>query len=145
MSNFSKTFPIGLCPPLAEMDVSSPFGMRVHPIGKIRGLHPGVDFRCADGTPVYAAADGQVTRSYLSVGDPQKGTSGYGERIVIMHAGGAETSYAHLSKRLVAVGDAVRAGQLIGLSGNTGASTGPHLHFELKIDGRAVNPMPQFN
>ena len=134
-----------LHPPLEEMHVTSPFGMRTHPLTKaLQSLHPGIDLRCADGTPVYAAADGQVTRSYLSVGDPQKGTRGYGERIVIMHAGGAETSYAHLSKRLVAVGAEVKAGQLIGLSGNTGASTGPHLHFEFKLDGRAVNPMPYF-
>lgn len=95
--------------------------------------HTGIDYALYLGTPVLAAADGQVTRvSHLQ--------SGYGTHVVIEHEDGLETIYAHLSHVSVGVGVRVLAGQIIGLSGNSGRSTGPHLHFEVRRDGKAIDP-----
>lgn len=141
--------PILLVPPVDPLHVTSPFcESRLDPVErKERRPHHGVDLRAAVGQPVFAAADGIVSRSYTSVRGPVDPATGkpkwraYGERIVILHHG-FSTSYAHLSKRVVKDGEVVRAGQLIGYAGNTGDSAGPHLHFELVIDGRRVDPMP---
>lgn len=126
---------IVLVPPLELLHVTSGFGPRTHPITKVpRTPHLGVDLRASTGTPVYAAASGGVTRSYTS--------DSYGERIVLSHPGGYETSYAHLSERLVRDGEEVRPGQMIGRAGNTGHSAGSHLHFELRFHGSPMDPMP---
>lgn len=127
--------------PLAEMIVTSRFGARVSPItGRPEG-HPGVDLRAAEGTPVYAAADGIVRRSYYSTGDASRGLLGYGNRVVIEHPRGYESSYAHLLRRMVVAGDEIEAGDLIGYAGSTGASTGQHLHWEVRRDGSPIDPM----
>jgi murein DD-endopeptidase MepM/ murein hydrolase activator NlpD len=113
--------------------ITSPFGMRVHPVTGVRKLHDGTDFGVPCGTPVHAAATGTVT------GVPT--SSAYGRRIIVQHRPGFETSYNHLSSRSVSVGDHVSAGEIIARSGNTGLSTGCHLHFMVMKDGKPVDPM----
>ena len=95
----------------------------------------GIDLAGPVGTPIYATADGTVTESGYNSG-------GYGNLIKIDHGRGIETRYGHLSKLLVSPGTRVRRGQLIGQMGSTGRSTGSHLHYEVRIEGRAVNPVP---
>ena len=117
--------------------ISSPFGVRVHPITGIRRMHTGTDFRGGMGTPIYAAASGEVVRA--------GNAGGYGKQTVIDHGivNGVHlaTSYSHQSRMAVSRGQSVRAGELIGYVGSTGFSTGPHLHFEVYVGGRVVNPM----
>jgi murein DD-endopeptidase MepM/ murein hydrolase activator NlpD len=113
----------------------SRFGYRIHPIFKTRRLHTGVDLAARSGTPIYAAGDGVI--SYY------KWQSGYGNKIEIEHVNGYETAYGHLSRFVdgLGPGSRVRQGQLIGYVGSTGQSTGPHLHFEIKINGNLVDPL----
>jgi murein DD-endopeptidase MepM/ murein hydrolase activator NlpD len=113
----------------------SRFGYRVHPIFKTRRLHTGVDLAARSGTPIYAAGDGVI--SYY------KWQSGYGNKIEIQHVNGYETAYGHLSRFVdgLGPGSRVRQGQVIGYVGSTGQSTGPHLHFEIKINGNLVDPL----
>jgi murein DD-endopeptidase MepM/ murein hydrolase activator NlpD len=115
--------------------VSSPFGWRVHPIFHTRKLHTGVDLAAPEGTRVYAAGDGVVERAGWS--------SGYGRFILLRHVNGYETAYGHLSRIAAAtkVGATVRQGQVIGYVGHTGFATGPHLHFEIRINGHFVDPL----
>ena len=113
--------------------LTSRFGYRTHPIYGDRRLHAGIDVGAGTGTPVRSADDGVVLLSYFS--------SGYGNLIVVDHGGGVSTAYAHQSARLVAAGDRVARGQLIGRVGSTGNSTGPHLHFEVREDGDPVDPL----
>lgn len=121
----------GFVAPL-EGRLSSPFGWRNIAVNGNR-FHAGVDIVANSGTPVAAARDGLVTRAGWW------GT--YGNVVVLDHGDGSETRYAHLSRVTVAAGDAVRQGDVVGAVGSTGASTGPHLHFELRFDGRAVDPL----
>jgi len=112
--------------------ITSPYGMRVHPVTGQRKLHDGTDFGVPCGTPVHAPAAGTVTgRSY---------SGAYGKRIIIRHRPGFETTYNHLSAQSVSVGDRVSAGQVIARSGTTGLSTGCHLHFMVRKGGKPVNP-----
>lgn len=114
--------------------ISSEFGARVHPItGEWQSGHKGIDIASGKGNPILAAKSGTVVKSYLS--------SSYGNYVVVSHGGGLMTAYAHMSKRMVSVGDTVSAGQQIGTVGSTGNSTGNHLHFEVYVDGAVVNPM----
>jgi murein DD-endopeptidase MepM/ murein hydrolase activator NlpD len=132
--------------PVSPMIVTSPFGRRVCPITSRPGSwHGGIDLRAPVGEPVYAAAAGTVVRSYFSTGNPERGIRGYGHRIVLDHGGGIQTAYAHLDLRAVKEGERVEAGQLIGHAGDTGASAGPHLHFEVLARGTAIDPMPFFS
>lgn len=114
--------------------VTSDFGMRVHPVlGDLR-MHNGIDLAGAIGDPIAAAADGVVRFA---------GTKGgYGKVLYIDHADGTQTRYAHCDALDVQEGDTVARGQRIGTVGNTGRSTGPHLHFEVRKDGHAVDPAP---
>jgi murein DD-endopeptidase MepM/ murein hydrolase activator NlpD len=113
---------------------SSGFGQRVDPLGAGTGFHPGLDIAAPKGAAVTAAAAGEVIHA---------GPAGtYGNMIAIRHADGTETRYAHLSAVDVKVGDRVAAGAALGAVGSTGRSTGPHLHFEVRRDGKAVNPRP---
>ncbi|MEH0820777.1 MULTISPECIES: M23 family metallopeptidase [unclassified Micromonospora] len=118
--------------------LTSRFGTRFDPYYKVWQLHAGVDLAAPTGTPILAAADGRVSRAGWS--------GGYGRYTCIDHgrADGQRlsTCYAHQSRLLVAPGQRVRAGQVIGLVGSTGASTGPHLHFEVRLGGRPVDPLP---
>ncbi|MCS6987831.1 MAG: M23 family metallopeptidase [Sphingomonadaceae bacterium] len=106
--------------------------MRFHPILGFSRLHQGVDFAAPTGTPVVASAAGRVTLAGWS--------GGYGQVVEVDHGRGLKTRYAHLSRIDVRPGQAVGQGQRIGAVGSTGLSTGPHLHYEVWRDGRAVNP-----
>lgn len=114
--------------------VTSRFGSRIHPIKRVRRQHNGVDYACSVGTPVRAVASGVVTKRGW---DPFGG----GNRIWLKHANGYESAYLHLSRFNVKQGQRVTQGQIIAYSGNTGASTGPHLDYRLKKNGRYVNPL----
>jgi murein DD-endopeptidase MepM/ murein hydrolase activator NlpD len=120
--------------PVQDATLTSNFGMRNHPVLGGRRNHKGVDLAQPTGTPVYATADGVVSKAAPF--------SSYGNYIQIEHGGGLETRYAHLSGFAVATGDQVRKGQLIGYVGSTGRSTGPHLHYEVRVAGDAVDPTP---
>lgn len=115
-------------------NISSGFGPRRDPFTGRAAMHRGLDFRGPVGAPILAAADGRVS----FVGD----RSGYGHVVEITHGNGMMTRYAHMSRQLVRVGQNVDAGDQIGKIGNSGRSTGPHLHFEVHINGRQVNPRP---
>ena len=112
---------------------TSPFGYRIHPIYRSRRMHTGIDIANGSGTNIVASQNGKVTFAGYQ--------GGYGKLIVVRHANGIETAYAHLSRISVGVGDNVTQGQSIGKMGSTGASTGSHLHFEVRKNGTAVNPM----
>ncbi len=112
--------------------ISSGYGGRSDPFGRGRAHHTGIDIDANSGDPVTAAAEGVV--SYSGV------RSGYGNVVEIDHGNGYTTLYAHNSRNLVRVGDVIRVGQLIAKVGSTGRSTGSHLHFEVHVDGRPVNP-----
>ena len=113
--------------------LASRFGMRVHPIFKSRRMHAGIDLAAPRGTPIYAAGDGVVEKAGWA--------SGYGKFTLVRHVNGYETGYAHQSKIIVSPGEHVRQGQVIGYVGSTGNSTGNHLHFEIRINGRVVDPL----
>lgn len=101
------------------------------------GWHPGVDFGSRYGAPIHSVGAGTVIGAgYLS------GESGYGKIVLVRHAGGAITAYAHMSRVLVHAGERVRPGDVLGKVGATGHVTGPHLHFEVRIGGRKVSPVP---
>jgi murein DD-endopeptidase MepM/ murein hydrolase activator NlpD len=119
-------------PVLGEVDVSSGFGMRIDPFIRAPALHTGMDFRGDPGDPVRATADGNVTVAAVQ--------GGYGKMVEIDHGNGLTTRYAHLSEINVKVGQRVRAGFIVGKIGSTGRSTGPHLHYETRVSGDAVDP-----
>ena len=112
--------------------VSSKFGWRQDPLTGAAAFHHGVDIAVAYGQDVKAAADGVVSFSGVQ--------NGYGQTVVIDHDGGRQTRYAHLSQEFVRAGDVVAEGQVLGKSGNSGRTTGPHLHFEMLVNGRPVDP-----
>ncbi|MDE4620670.1 M23 family metallopeptidase [Sinorhizobium meliloti] len=121
-----------LASPAPAADVSSGFGNRLDPFLGRPALHAGTDFRAPTGTRVRATAGGTVTAAGPA--------GGYGNMIEIDHGNGVSTRYAHLSAILVNVGDAVKADAVIAKSGSTGRSTGPHLHYEVRLNGHAVDP-----
>ncbi len=114
--------------------ILSTFGGRTDPFSGEGAFHTGVDIQAGLGTPVHAAADGVVIQAEYS--------GGYGKLVVVDHGNGLRTMYGHLSKFNVVPGQEVRKGSVVAFSGNTGASTGPHLHFEVRMGGSAVNPYP---
>lgn len=118
-------------------NVSSLYGMRNHPTLGIWRMHEGVDLTAPIGTSVYATGNGTVSQSQVR--------NGYGELIEIDHGFGYKTRYAHLSARFVKPGDKVTRGQVIGEVGNTGVSSGPHLHYEVRYRESTVNPIHFFN
>jgi murein DD-endopeptidase MepM/ murein hydrolase activator NlpD len=121
--------------PIADARFTSGYGVRSDPFRRRAAMHAGIDLAGPIGTPIYATADGIVGRSEYNSG-------GYGNLVEINHGPGIQTRYGHLSQRIAQPGQRVRRGQLIGLMGSTGRSTGSHLHYEVRIDGRAVNPVP---
>ncbi|EMR01579.1 M23 family metallopeptidase [Cesiribacter andamanensis] len=117
--------------------MASGFGLRIHPIYKVRRMHTGCDFSAPRGTPIYATGDGVVVKKESNYG-------GYGKEVEIDHGYGYVTKYAHLDNFTVRKGQRVKRGEVIGYVGNTGASTAPHLHYEVIKDGKKVNPMNFF-
>ena len=123
--------------PISGGRQSSPFGRRSAPTKGASTYHKGIDWATPTGTAVYASCGGTVTRAGWG--------SGYGYVVYIDHEDGRQTRYGHLSKVLVSVGQQVKQGEKIALSGNTGVSTGPHIHFEILINGTQVDPMKYLN
>jgi len=119
--------------PLAgQLEMTSPFGVRIDPFFHQPSMHTGMDFRASPGDPIYATAAGRVTKAGWE--------GGYGNMVEIDHGEGLSTRYGHMSAIGVKVGQMVRPGQVIGRVGSTGRSTGPHLHYETRVNGEAVNP-----
>jgi len=112
--------------------ISSGFGKRADPINHKRAFHTGIDLRGDKGDPIYATADGVVTKAFRN--------GGYGNYVLIDHGNGYTSSFAHMMKYFVHKGERVTRGQRIGLVGNTGRSTGTHLHYEICLDGNPINP-----
>ena len=120
--------------PVEGVRLSSDYGMRIHPVLGGRRGHKGVDLAGPTGTPIHAAADGVVSRADWF--------SSYGLYVSLEHGGSLQTRYGHMSRLNVAAGQRVHKGDVIGYVGSTGRSTGPHLHYEVRIAGAAVNPVP---
>ena len=120
--------------PVAGIRLSSEYGMRTHPVLGGRRAHKGVDLAGPMGTPIHATADGVISKA--------EWFSSYGLYVAIEHGGKIQTRYGHMSRLAVASGQRVRKGDVIGFMGSTGRSTGSHLHYEVRIDGTAVNPIP---
>ncbi len=129
--SFSFSFPSGL--PVSASSLTSGFGMRAHPLLGVRRPHLGIDLAAPIGTPIFATSDGTVSRAQW--------LGGYGLFLALEHGNGVETRYGHMSQLNVASGQRVRKGDVIGFVGSTGMSTGPHLHYEMRVNGQAVNPV----
>lgn len=113
--------------------IASGFGLRIHPIYGIAKMHNGLDFTAPQGTPIYATGDGTVTTAGMN--------SGTGNHVIINHGYGYETVYMHMVRIKTSVGQRVKRGEVIGWVGSTGASTGPHCHYEVHINGTPVDPV----
>jgi murein DD-endopeptidase MepM/ murein hydrolase activator NlpD len=124
-------------PVTGDVDLSSTFGVRVDPFLHVAAMHTGLDFRGDPGEAIHATAAGTVVSAGWS--------GGYGKMVEIDHGNGLSTRYGHLSQIDVKVGDDIRIGQIVGRMGSTGRSTGPHLHYETRIDGEAVDPQKFLN
>ena len=123
--------------PVANKDLkrmASGYGYRIHPIYKTRKMHYGMDFSAKTGTEIYATGDGVISKV-------KKSKRGYGNYVKINHGFGYETLYAHMSKYIVKRGQKVKRGEVIGYVGNSGISTAPHLHYEVRKDNKKINPM----
>jgi murein DD-endopeptidase MepM/ murein hydrolase activator NlpD len=133
LANAARRFPVHPCP---GFRISSGWGPRVDPItGQAGAFHRGIDFACPLGTPLYAPCDGVID------GYAPFGTGGPdGVFIRVRRADGVQVSFSHCLSLLVAHGDSVKAGEMIARSGNTGRSTGPHLHLAVRVDGELVDP-----
>jgi len=120
--------------PVSGSTFTSGYGVRSDPFRGRAAMHAGIDLAGPTGTPIYATADGYVGRSEWA--------GGYGNLVELEHGRGIQTRYGHLSKSMVQPGQRVKRGDLIALMGSTGRSTGPHLHYEVRVDGKAINPVP---
>ena len=134
VSEDSQVISSGSWPVPGYSRISSPYGYRIHPIFNTKKMHTGIDIPAPTGTPAVSIDQGKVIFS---------GTKGgYGKTIMIQHDDGKVTLYAHNSELIVSVGQRVQKGQVVSKIGSTGNSTGPHLHFEVRINGKHVNPVP---
>ena len=122
-----------LWPAPSTSKITSEYGYRIHPVYKTRKFHSGIDIAAAYGTNIVASADGTVTLA--------TDNGGYGKCIIINHGSGLTTLYAHNSSLLVSKGDKVVRGQIIAKAGSTGVSTGPHLHYEVRVNGSTTDPI----
>lgn len=120
--------------PVSGARLTSAYGYRINPVTQREAFHHGVDLAAASGTPVYATGSGRVVFSGRS--------GGYGLLVVIDHGNGVTTRMGHLSALLVAQGEEVEAGEAVGRVGATGRATGPHVHYEIRVDGGSVDPLP---
>lgn len=125
--------PPTIAPLKGDIHITSGFGMRMHPIQKVKKHHFGIDLKAKTGTPVHATSDGIVVKAEMQEG-------GYGQHIVIRHDEHYQSLYSQLSRMDVSVGQKVEKGDVIGAVGSSGASTAPHLHYEVIKDGKRVNP-----
>lgn len=126
--------------PISNKDLTrlaSGFGYRMHPVHRILKMHAGMDFTASTGTNIYSTGDGVVVRADSEM-------SGYGNLVIIDHGFGYKTRYAHCEAFKVKVGEKVKRGDVIALLGNTGVSTGPHVHYEVRKNGEAVDPVHYF-
>lgn len=126
--------------PIANQELTrlaSGFGIRIHPILKVRKLHTGLDYSAPRGTPIYATGDGKIITVKTNFG-------GYGKEVEIDHGYGFVTKYAHMESFNVKQGQKIKRGECIGYVGNTGRSTAPHLHYEIIKDGQKINPVHYF-
>ena len=121
--------------PVKGTALTSGYGVRSDPFKGRAAMHAGIDLAGPLGTPIYATADGMVNRAEYNNG-------GYGNLVELNHGRGIQTRYGHLTRSIVQAGQRVKRGDLIGYMGSTGRSTGSHLHYEVRIDGKAVNPVP---
>jgi murein DD-endopeptidase MepM/ murein hydrolase activator NlpD len=117
--------------------VASGYGYRIHPIYKTLKMHTGIDFTASTGTPIYATGNGTIA-------SVEKEYRGYGHNVVISHGYGYQTLYGHMSRITIKPGQKVKRGDIIGYVGNTGTSTGPHLHYEVIKHGKKINPVNFF-
>jgi len=108
--------------------------MRIHPVHKVKKMHHGIDFTAPEGTPIQATGNGVVIKI-------ENRKNGYGKSIVIDHGYGFKTLYGHLKDSNVKVGQRVKKAELIGWVGNTGTSTAPHCHYEVRVNNKAINPI----
>lgn len=120
--------------PVSARALTSGFGLRPHPLLGVLRTHSGVDLAASFGSPIVATSDGVVNTSGWA--------GGYGLLVALDHGAGLQTRYGHMSRLNVVSGQAVRKGDVIGYVGSTGMSTGPHLHYEIRVNGQAVNPAP---
>ena len=123
--------------PVSNKDLSrmaSGYGYRIHPIYKTRKFHAGMDFSAKTGTPIYATGNGKVSKV-------KRSRRGYGNHVIIDHGYGYKTLYAHMSKYIVKKKQKVKRGDIIGYIGNTGTSVAPHLHYEVRKNGKKLNPV----
>jgi murein DD-endopeptidase MepM/ murein hydrolase activator NlpD len=123
--------------PVSARGMTSGFGLRQHPVLGILRVHSGVDLAASWGSPIVATSDGVVNTADWA--------GGYGLLVALDHGGGLQTRYGHMSRLAVTPGQQVRKGEVIGYVGSTGMSTGPHLHYEIRVNGRAVNPAGHLN
>jgi murein DD-endopeptidase MepM/ murein hydrolase activator NlpD len=127
-----NTVPVLTPLPKSKTRVTSPFGMRNHPTLKRRKMHNGIDFGSGMNAPVFAAADGMVTLAQYS--------RSFGNWVMVEHANGYVSVYAHLNSFNISAGLRIKKGEILGYTGNTGRSSGPHLHYEIRLNGTPVNP-----
>ena len=123
--------------PATSYLVTSEYGYRIHPLQGVQKFHSGIDIGAGAGTPIYAAAAGTVATATYN--------DSYGNYVLINHGGGNSTLYAHMSSMAVSSGAYVTQGQVIGYVGSTGWSTGPHLHYEVRLNGSTVNPLSYYS
>ena len=116
-----------------QFRLSSKFGYRIHPVYKTKRFHSGVDFSAAKGVPIYSIDNGKVIRAGKA--------SGYGNYIIIDHSNGVKSAYAHMSEMFVVKGQTIKKGDRIGAVGMTGTATGNHLHFEIILNNKKVDPI----
>ncbi|MCW1430683.1 M23 family metallopeptidase [Novosphingobium sp. JCM 18896] len=128
--------PTGNALPVAARALTSGFGMRGHPLLGRQRAHLGIDLAAPTGSPIVATSDGVVTTADWR--------GGYGLFVALDHGRGLETRYGHMSRLGVGVGQRVSRGQILGFVGSTGLSTGPHLHYEMRVNGQPIDPLPSF-
>lgn len=133
-AGWNRTVSIPSRMPVEGIQLTSSYGMRTHPVLGGRRAHKGVDLAGPVGTPIHATADGVISMAQWF--------SSYGLYVALEHGGNIQTRYGHMSRLNVAAGQHVRKGDVIGFIGSTGRSTGPHLHYEVRVNGDAVNPIP---
>ncbi|MDR1488460.1 MAG: M23 family metallopeptidase [Holosporales bacterium] len=133
VSSMAKSKSMLAQPVVGRMKITSGYGVRLHPVYGMSKRHTGIDIKASVGTPIYAAANGRVAKaSYFS---------GYGKYVRLAHGNGVDTAYGHLSRICVRSGQHVTQGQVIGYSGNTGITTGAHVHYEVLKNGNFINPL----